>query len=402
MRYEIRSQVVTKPIKLANETLSSGELEALGLWIAGNPQLTKGPATAEFEEKFAETVGAKYAVFVNSGSSANLLAASVVSQSNRLRNRRVLCPAVSWVTTVSPFMQLGFDVRFVDADSENLGLDVEALEDAFQDFDPSVLILVHVLGHANDMGRIRKLCDDYGVLLIEDSCEALGTVVSGNQWLGTLGEIGTFSFYYGHHISTVEGGMAVTDDFDLYQLMLSIRSHGWSRDLPEGARTSLQAEWAIDDFSNLYTFYYEGFNLRPTDIQARLGISQLDRLPAIIASRQANFYQYAENLPNFWTQSSAVDVISSFAYGTLVRNRFELASALSREGIESRPLLCGNLGRHPFWTRRFPEFRADVADAVHDYGIYFPNHANLDSSEIDRVCEIVRQVGVPAHISHSR
>ena len=387
------------PVKLAHDTISLGELESLGGWIATNPQLTKGPQTVEFESKFADMVGSKFAVFVNSGSSANLLAASAILQSDRLRNRRALCPAVSWVTTVTPFLQLGFDVRLVEADSKTLGLDVASLEQEIKKFDPSVLILVHVLGHANDMVRIRELCDQYDVIVIEDTCEALGTTIAGNNWLGTQGEIGTFSFYYGHHISTIEGGMAVTDDAELHQLMLSIRSHGWSRDLPEEARATLQTDWAVDDFSNLYTFYHQGFNLRPTDIQARLGISQLGRLPEIIAARQDNFYRYREGLPDFWSQDSDVEVISSFAYGTLLRNRGEVAAALSRDGIESRPLLCGNLGRHPFWTRRKQEFRGVVADAVHDFGIYFPNHANLGASQIDQVCRIVRDIGVPEQIA---
>ena len=295
------------PVKLAHDTISLGELESLGGWIATNPQLTKGPQTVEFESKFADMVGSKFAVFVNSGSSANLLAASAILQSDRLRNRRALCPAVSWVTTVTPFLQLGFDVRLVEADSKTLGLDVASLEQEIKKFDPSVLILVHVLGHANDMVRIRELCDQYDVILIEDTCEALGTTIAGNNWLGTQGEIGTFSFYYGHHISTIEGGMAVTDDAELHQLMLSIRSHGWSRDLPEEARATLQTDWAVDDFSNLYTFYHQGFNLRPTDIQARLGISQLGRLPEIIAARQDNFYRYREGLPDFWSQDSDVE-----------------------------------------------------------------------------------------------
>ena len=128
-------------------------------------------------------------------------------------------------------------------------------------------------------------------------------------------------------------------------------------------------------------------------------LSHLGHLPEIIAARQDNFYRYREGLPDFWSQDSDVEVISSFAYGTLLRNRGEVAAALSRDGIESRPLLCGNLGRHPFWTRRKQEFRGVVADAVHDFGIYFPNHANLGASQIDQVCRIVRDIGVPEQIA---
>jgi CDP-6-deoxy-D-xylo-4-hexulose-3-dehydrase len=257
------------------------------------------------------------------------------------------------------------------------------------EFDPAALVLVHVLEHANEMDQVLALCKKYDVLLIEDTCEALGTSLAGGKWLGTLGAMGTFSFYYGHHISTIEGGMVVTDDEVLYQLMLSLRSHGWSRDLGEKTRSALQHRWKVDDFSNYYTFYHDGFNLRPTDLQAKLGLSQLDLLEDIRRARQGNFEKYAELLPGFWRQSSDVKILSSFAYGTFVEDRAKLAESLASNGIESRPLLCGNLGRHPFWLKRNSEFRAPVADMVHNHGIYFPNHARLDFNQIARVCEIV-------------
>jgi len=299
------------------------------------------------------------------------------------------------VTTVTPFLQLGFDVRLVEAHPDNLGLNVVDLERQLVEFDPSILVLVHVLGHSNEMQKILDLCKKYDVLLVEDTCEALGTSTKDGKWLGTLGEMGTFSFYYGHHISTIEGGMIVTDDENFYQLMLSIRSHGWSRDLSIQSRASQQSEWKIDNFSNLYTFYHDGFNLRPTDLQAKLGLSQMTKIDGIRHARQANFEHYASLLPEFWCQSSDVAVLSSFAYGTFVEDRARLAERLALNEIESRPLLCGNLGRHPFWLKKKPEFSAPVANLVHDHGIYFPNHAQLKSSQIERLCEIVIAESTP-------
>jgi len=382
-------------VRLAEATISTDELRILADWLVEDPQLTKGPLTLEFENRFAKAVGSTHAVFVNSGSSANLLVASAALQSGRLRNNRVLCPAVSWVTSVTPFFQLGFDVELVDADRYNLGLDIVDLEQKIVDFDPAALLLVHVLGHPNHMDQILALCEKYNLMLIEDTCEALGTTTPNGQWLGTLGAAGTFSFYYGHHISTIEGGMVVTDDEDLYQLMLSIRSHGWSRDLSPEARGRLQDAWNIDNFSNLYTFYHDGFNLRPTDLQAKLGLSQLEKLDAIRFARQRNFDIYGNLLKNFWAQESHSTVLSSFAYGTFVENRDELAARLQESGIECRPLLCGNLGRHPFWLKKKPPFAGEVADLVHNFGIYFPNHAMLQDHQIERLCGIVSEVGVP-------
>jgi CDP-6-deoxy-D-xylo-4-hexulose-3-dehydrase len=385
------------PVHLAQDTLDDGDISQLIQWLGGKPRLTKGPRTIEFEASFAELVGARFGVFVNSGSSANLLVASAMMQLGGLRNNRVVCPAVSWVTTVTPFIQLGFDVALVEADSEDLGVDIEALERLFIDFDPAVLVIVHVLGHPNKMAQILELCRRYDVRLVEDACEALGTTTLGGDWLGTLGECGTFSFYFGHHISTIEGGMVVTDDEELYELMLSIRSHGWSRDLSIDTQERLRGEWQVDDFSNFYTFYFEGFNLRPTDLSAQLGMTQLPKINQIAEARQNNFNLYRNALHNYWTQSSLTGRLSSFAFGTLVENREGLARALSQSGIESRPLICGNIGRHPFWLRKHSEFRSPMADLVHEKGIYFPNHTRLDPSMIEAVCEIVMRESVPVY-----
>ena len=386
-------------IKLAGNTISQQDLDELSDWMRTGPQLTKGPMTQQFENEFAKQVGASRAVFVNSGSSANLLAVAVAKQSGRLRNLKALCPAVGWVTTLTPFLQLGFDVRLVEADSEGLGLDIVDLEKQIVEHEPSILILVHVLGHANKMAQILALCQKYDVFLVEDSCEALGSTDATGRWLGTLGDIGTYSFYYGHHISTIEGGMAVTDDEELYQLMLSVRSHGWSRDLEGSRQDELKKEWQIDEFANLYTFYFEGFNLRSTDLQARLGITQLSRLPAITDIREENFRFYRELLPRFWAQSSDSARTSSFAFGTFVRDRFSLSQELERHGIESRPLICGNLGRHPFWLREHEPFVAPVADLVHSNGLYLPNHADLTHAEIETICSVVNRFAEPAEVS---
>jgi len=371
-----------KRVSLASETITRTDLEMASAWLLSGAQLTKGPETLKFETQFASRIGSKYAVYVNSGSSANLLVASALLQSNYLRNKRVICPAVSWVTTVTPFIQLGFEVFLCDADENSLGLDVDHLERLIEEHDPGVIVLVHVLGHPNDMARIRDLADQNDILLVEDTCEALGTTIPEGQGLGTLGLAGTFSLYYGHHISTIEGGMVVTDDYDFFQLALSIRSHGWSRDLGEETRHQLASINGVDPFRNLYTFYYEGFNLRPTDFQAVLGQVQLGHLGRIIDSRQSNFLFYRELLSKYWSQESEFDTISSFAYGTLVADPQRVAAELSSKGVESRPLICGNIARQPFWLKNHSRIPYPVADIVHDHGIYLPNHAELSLEDI--------------------
>lgn len=377
---------MSKTIRLAEDTISAEELEDLAQWIVAGNQLTKGPTTLSFERKFAEYLGTKHAIYVNSGSSANLLMASALIESGRLKNRIAIVPAVSWVTTVAPFMQLGFETHLCDCDSSNLGLDISHFKHLVQTYRPSIACVVHVLGHANHMDEIKSICEEYDVLLIEDSCEALGTSLNG-KLLGTLSTAGSFSFYYGHHISTIEGGLVCTNDTELHNLMLSIRSHGWSRDVDPEFRTMLTEKHAIDAFRNLYTFYYPGYNLRATDLQASIGLAQLDKLDTICQKREANYCRYKHRLSDFFSQNSDAEFVSSFAYGTLVSNRMETYEYLSSCGIESRPLICGNIGRHPFWIKAYGNLSLKNADLIHDYGMYLPNHANMTLEDVDYVCD---------------
>jgi len=383
-------------ISLAEDTISQKELESLSSWILAGNRLTKNGETLAFEAEFEEYMGVKHAIVTNSGSSSNLLMIYALKEAGYLRNNKVIAPAVSWVTTVSPLLQFGFDVSLCECDAHNLGLDINHLEQLCKTERPALMILVHVLGHANHMDEIQRICKKYDVLLIEDSCESLGSQVNGRK-LGGLSTAGSFSFYYGHHISTIEGGMVVTNDTNLYHVMLSLRSHGWSRDLPAKIRDGLMADHGIDEFRNLYTFYYPGFNLRSTDLQAFIGRSQLKKLDRITADRARNYNTYRAGLADFFCQTSSADPVSSFAYGTLIENRNEVFEHLSRNEIECRPLICGNIGRHPFWTKRYGDPRLKNADIVHDFGIYMPNHHNLSEEHVKFVCETFKQVARPKH-----
>lgn len=383
-------------IHLAEDTITRSDTVALSEWLLRTEKLTKGPLTDEFEAAFAEALGAEHAVAVNSGSSANLIAAAALRYGDRAPRRTVIAPAVSWVTTVTPFMQLGYDVVLCDADRRTLGLDVDHLEQLCEQHRPDVVILVHVLGHSSDVARVREICDAHGATLIEDSCEAIGSRVDG-QALGTFGTFGTFSFYFGHQISTIEGGMLVTDDFEMAQVARSLRAHGWARDLDPSTRRQLETAHDIDPFQSLYTFYYPGFNCRSTDLNAFLGLRQLQRLDAITAARHTNHLTYVEQLPGFFHQASDTDELSSFAFGTLVSNRDEVAAALNAADVECRPLICGNVGRQPFMADIRPTHPLPVADLVHDDGIYVPNHPGVTADDIERICAVIRAVGRPVH-----
>lgn len=383
-----------RPIRLAEDTLSTAELAALADWVRTGARLTKGPLTLEFEADFARYTGTRHSVLVNSGSSANLLLAYALIESGRLANNRVIVPAVSWITTLSPFLQLGCEVHLCDSDPDDLGVSLAHLEQLLVKHRPGLLILVHVLGHPNKMDAVRDLCARHGCLVVEDSCESLGSTYRGRR-TGALSLAGTFSLYYGHHISTIEGGVVTTDDDALHSAMVSLRSHGWSRDLPAAERDALRQSEGVDTFQEFYTFYRPGFNLRSTDLNAFLGLSQLRRMPEIAATRERNYRLYRQALAGFWCQTSEHSWVSSFAYATFVENRLEVARHLAAAGIECRPLVCGSMGRQPFWVRRYGATALPVADRVHQHGLYLPNHANLTEADVERVARVFRGVARP-------
>ena len=313
-----------------------------------------------------------------------------------LRNKKVVVPAISWITTLSPFMQFGFDVILCDSNNRNLGVDTQKLEEIFIKDKPALLIIVHVLAHLNDMDEIHRLCEKYDVVLIEDACEALGTAHKNQKKAGNLSKAGSFSFYYGHHISTIEGGAVVTNDTKLYNLMLSIRSHGWSRDVDQNYKDQWKETYSIDDVREYYTFYYPGFNLRSTDLNAFIGISQLDKMNEITKVRQQNFEYYNEFLEGkYWSQQSEFADLSSFAFGTIVENRIEVFNHLKKNDIEVRPLICGSMGKQPFWIKKYGHTPLEVADVVHDYGLYLPNHLYLDKEKIKFVTDRFKEIAIP-------
>jgi len=376
-------------IPLVQDTIDSDDIESLISWLRTNPRLTKGEVTEEFEKVWCEWLGVKNSIFVNSGSSANLAAYYTLLVSKRLKNKKVILPAVSWSTTVAPTIQFGFEPILCDCNMNNLGLDVDCLIRLVEEHDPGLIVTVNVLGFANDYEKIQELCKLHNIILLEDSCESIGTVYNGRK-TGTFGEISTFSMYYGHHISTIEGGMICTDDDDLANIIKSIRCHGWDRDLPKNIQQEFRTTWGIDDFRALYTFYYPGFNLRATDLQAYLGLQQMKKLDLIVAQRERNYLRYFEKIPHFFGNQNH-DVISNFAYPILTKFPKEVASILAERQIETRPLICGSIALQPFWIERFGHSHLKNAETVHNHGMYLPNNFHITLSEIDAVIETLRE-----------
>tara|TARA_R110000824_G_scaffold211635_1_gene397544 strand:+ start:1666 stop:2850 length:1185 start_codon:yes stop_codon:yes gene_type:complete len=375
------------PIKypLAKETITEVEIQNLIGWLKGYPRLTKGELTVEFEKKWAEYIGTKYSVFVNSGSSANLLMIYALKELGRL-NGKVIVPSVGWVTTISPLIQFGIEPVMVDADKKTFGINLKQTEELLKTEEISAIIFVQVLGVPHYKEQLLKLSEKYNVPLLEDSCAALGSSYEDGTMVGQVGVMSTFSFYFGHQFSTIEGGMVNTDDEDIYHMLLMLRSHGWGKDLPKDLYKQKMNDNNVDSFHEPFTFLVPGFNLRSTDLQSYLGLMQVEKADWISERRTRNHLEYGKRLSeNFEFQDWGNDNPCSISFGVLAKNkqhREEVVSRLVENGIETRIFSAGNLGLHPFWVNRFGEFHGDVADKIHSRGLFLPNYPELEIEDI--------------------
>lgn len=381
---------------LAEQTITQADLSELINWLKTNPWLTQGPLTREFEYRWADWLGLKYSAYVNSGSSANLLMFYALQLSGRLRNSRVIVPAVSWATTVAPAIQLGYEPIMCEADSETFGVEMNMLEDLVSQHDPSVVAIVHVLGVPNDMAALLRLKERYDFILLEDACAATGSRYDG-KLVGTFGEMSTFSFFYGHHISTIEGGMVCTNDDALHDILLHIRSHGWPRDVASEKEARRARERGVIEFNRPFTFYYPGFNVRSTDLNARIGIAQMGRIEDVVAKRVENHRTYQERVlaGGMHCQTNDRAVICSISFSALahsIEHRSRIAAVLRGNHIETRPVGGGNMSRQPFWSDRYETTVFPVADRIHTTAFQLPNHPLLSARDIHFICDTVLSV----------
>ena len=382
---------MTYKVPLVRDTISKDEIDRLISWLGTYPRLTKGENTVKFEDEWSAWNKTPHSIFVSSGSAANLAAFYALIISGKLKNKRVILPAVSWATTVAPAIQLGLEPVLCDCNLQNLGLDIDHLNRLMKEHDPALIVTVNVLGFSNDYAEIQEICKSSGAMLIEDSCESIGTSYMGKK-TGNFGDVSTFSFYYGHHMSTIEGGMVCSSDPELEQLLKSIRCHGWDRDLNDSTQRDYRNKHGIDDFRALYTFYHPGFNMRCTDLQAFLGLQQLMKIDKIVDARQKNFNDYCELLPIEWgLDVRNHDLVSNFAYPVIVDSPSLVAKKLSEAGVESRPLICGSISRQPFWYERYGKTKLPNADLVHDFGMYLPNNPDMSREEIEYISSFVRE-----------
>tara|TARA_Y100001938_G_scaffold150805_1_gene243539 strand:- start:560 stop:1714 length:1155 start_codon:yes stop_codon:yes gene_type:complete len=379
-------------ITLVKDTIDNKDIDRLVDWLKTYPRLTKGPVTLEFEEKFSKWLGRKYSVFCNSGSSANLLMLSALQQGGYLKNNKVVVPSVAWATDLAPVIQLGLDPTLCDSNFNDLSVDLYHLEQIFKEQSPSVLMFVSVLGLVPDMDKVVELCNKYDVILLEDTCESMGCEYRGRK-LGTFGSMSSFSTFFGHHISTIEGGLISTDDKKLYELLVSIRSHGWDRDLSTETQNKLQKDWGVSEFNSLYTFYYSGFNLRSTDLQAYIGLTQIDKLKDWGERREYNYNLYQELIENnYWKpKTQEHSFTSNFAYPVIHPERDTIVEKLRANEVEVRPMICGSMGTQPFYAKEYGVLKLPNVTDIDEFGFYVPNHPKLTIEEIKFISNIINE-----------
>jgi len=341
-----------------------------------------------FENRFARNQKRKFAVFVNSGSSANLILIQALLNLKRIyKNNKIGVSALTWPTNVMPLIQLGLKPIVIDCEKKTLNISPETLSSHL--FELKVLFLTNALGFSDRIDKIKKICDKNNIIFLEDNCESLGS--KGNRkLLGNFGLASTFSFFVGHHISTIEGGMVCTDDEELYKMLIMIRAHGWDRNLSMKEQGRLKNKYDIDDFYAKYTFYDLSYNVRPTEINGFLGNIQIKYWNEIIKKRENNFklfYQkIKENSDFVLLKLDHMDIISNFAMPVVCKNKrkvIKYKEKFTNNKIEIRPIIAGNITKQPFYKKYIGENKnCKNANFIHENGFYFPNNPELKNNEI--------------------
>lgn len=366
---------------LASPSWDKAEIKAMEKVIASG-MFSMGENVAAFEEQFAQSQGAKYCVMVNSGSSANLLmvAALFYTKASPLkRGDEVIVPAVSWSTTYNPLYQYGLKLKFVDIDAETLNYDLSSLAEAVSE-KTKLVVAVNILGNPNDFKKIKEIIGDRDIILIEDNCESLGAKYHG-KLTGTFGLLGSYSFYFSHHICTMEGGMLATDDEELYHILLSLRSHGWTRHLPkENKVTGVKSD---DPFVESFRFVLPGYNVRPLEINGVIGLEQLKKIDKFIEVRRANVLKFRKLMDkfNYFYLQKEIGESSWFGFSLVLKedapfSRQDLIKSLTNKNIEFRPIVAGNFVRND--VIRFFDYSIHGslinADYIDRNGIFIGNH----------------------------
>jgi CDP-4-dehydro-6-deoxyglucose reductase, E1 len=360
---------------------------------------TMGKQVKEFQEQYAQYVGAKHAVMSNSGSSNNLLSVAALANpftKDHLKpGDEVIVPALSWSTTIWPIVQYNLIPVFVDCDLHDFNLDLNKLESAIGPKTRAIK-LVHVYGNPCNMDAIMSLAKKHHLFVIEDCCEAMGATYN-DQHVGTFGNVGNYSFFYAHHITTLEGGISVTNDFDLTETMKILRAHGWSRESVEHQKYVNM----YPDIDPRFIFINQGYNLRPTELNAAMGKVQLPKLDGFNDKRRAAADYLLKHLAKYqeffhFQQETPKGKHVWFGFSLVLKDAApfslkDITTYLTKQGIETRPIIAGNMVRHP-GVKMYPHrIGGDLhaADTVMRKGFSFGCHQGTDQNACEHIVYVI-------------
>ncbi len=367
-------------------------------FIKSAEQLSFGPECAKFERRFSKWQGRRQCVFLNSGSSANLAIVQALLNLGKIKHGDMVgFSALTWSTNVMPLIQLGLQAIPVDIEIETLNVSSETLFKTLKKYPLKMLFLTNLLGFCADIDKIRKICDRKKIILIEDNCESLGTVYK-KKLLGNYSLASTFSFYVGHHMSTIEGGAVCTDSEQLATMLRLVRAHGWDRNLSERRQIKIRDKHNVNStFYSRYTFYDLGYNLRPTEINGFIGNVQIDYLEQIIKKRNHNFFKmaipiYRQKDRFYPIKYDHIDYLSNFAIPVVCKSqkiRDELVEKCNGK-VEIRPIVGGDMTKQPFFSKYMKNFVLENSNArlVHEQGLYFGNNPELTGREMEEIIKI--------------
>ena len=372
---------------LATSTWDKEELDAIQS-VIDSDKFTMGQFVKTFENNFGKFINRKYCVMVSSGSAANLLSiASLFYLKKPLLKTgdEVIVPAVSWSTTYFPLQQFGLKLKFVDIDLNTLNYDLNALEEAVSN-NTKMIVAVNLLGNPNDFEKIKNIIENKDIFIFEDNCESLGAEFKNKQ-AGTFGLLGTFSTYFSHHISTMEGGFVTTDNEELYHILLSIRAHGWTRNLP---KKNLVANKSDNWFEESFRFILPGYNVRPVEMSGAIGLKQLEKLPNFLKKRRENaslFVNLFKDHPDFLIQKEN-DKSSWFGFSLIIKpgsikKRKDIIDVLEKNKVEYRPIVTGNFVRNDVLKYFDYSIHNELKNAnhLHDNGFFVGNsHEDLSDN----------------------
>ena len=357
------------------------------------PKLTNGPKVLEFENAWGDWLGTKYNLMVNSGASANEL--TMLALAHIIGEGEIIVPPLTWISDISSVLFAGHKLVFVDVNLTNLSFDIEKLKAAITP-ETKAIFLTHVLGINGLTDELLQICEDNNILLVEDVCESHGTTFQGSK-VGNFGFASNFSFYFAHHMSTVEGGMISTNNHQLYQVCRALRSHGMTREITDA---SMRQE-IIDSYPDLnpdFIFLRPAHNFRSTEINAVIGLSQLKKLDAKNQERRENFDLFISNL-NYDKYHVELDKEGNCNYAFIVilknadmEKRNSLENKLRINGIEFRRGLSGggNQMRQPFFKNVYKDFsNFPNIEHIHNYSWYIGNYPGLERNKIEKLLEVL-------------